>query len=136
MSTVVDQLVERNEHFAAGADGSLDLPMMPRLRTIVVTCPDPRVDPAVVLGLELGDAAVVRVAGGRVAPVVIQQLALLRAVGTVEGGSAAAVEGVEVVLMGHTDCGVTRLDTPEYRDGLAAFFGCAADELEARSIHD
>src|SRR5262245_53320217 len=133
MSTVIDQLVERNEKFASGFDGNAELPMLPRLGTVVVTCPDPRVDPAVVLGLELGDAAVVRVAGGRVAPVVLQQLALLRAVATIEAGG---VGGVEVVLMGHTDCGITRLQGPEYRDGLAAFLGCEADELESRSVGD
>jgi carbonic anhydrase len=133
MSTVIDQFVEHNGRFAADFGGNGGLPMLPRLGTVVVTCPDPRVDPAAVLGLELGDAAVVRVAGGRVAPAVIQQLALLRAVATVEAGT---VSGAEIVLMGHTDCGVTRLQGPEYRDGLAAFLGCQADELESRSVGD
>jgi carbonic anhydrase len=132
MSTVVEQLMERNAGFAAEFD--LDgLPMLPRLGTCVVTCPDPRVDPAAILGLELGEAAVVRVAGGRVAPVVLQQLALLRAVATIEAGS---VSGFEVILLGHTDCGITRLQGPGYRDGLAAFLGCEADELESRSVGD
>jgi carbonic anhydrase len=133
MSTVIDQLMERNERFAAGFGATAELPMLPRLGTIVVTCPDPRVDPAAILGLEIGDAAVVRVVAGRVAPVVLQQLALLRAVATVEAGT---VSGVEVVLMQHTDCGITRLQGPEYRDGLAAFFGCGVDELESRSVGD
>jgi carbonic anhydrase len=133
MSTVIDQLVERNERFVSGFDGRHELPMLPRLATCIVACPDPRVDPAVIFGLDVGEAAVVRVAGGRVAPVVFQQLALLRAVATVEGG---AVSGFEVVIMGHTDCGITRLQGPEYRDGLAAFLGCEADQLESRHVGD
>ena len=51
-------LIDRNRRFAALYEGNLA--MMPRFSTIVLTCADARVDPAYVLGLELGDAVVFR----------------------------------------------------------------------------
>ncbi len=123
----VDELLERNTRFATHHQPGSPLP---RLRTCVVTCPDPRVDPAQVLGLELGDAAVVRAAAGRVSPIVLQQLLFLQAtVGAVQ-------DGFELVLMQHTDCGIARLTAPEYRDGLAAFLGCTVEELDDKAVAD
>ena len=51
--------------------------MFPRLGLFVVTCLDPRVDPAHFLGLSLGDAVVVRNVGGRVTPEVINDIAFI-----------------------------------------------------------
>jgi carbonic anhydrase len=129
--TPIDLLLERNAAFAAAAHEPLSL--MPRLGACVVTCPDPRVDPATVLGLELGDAAVVRAAAGRISPIVLQQLLFLAAVAAVGGRGE---EGLELVLMPHTDCGITHLQGPEHRDALAAFLGCAPGDLEAKSVAD
>lgn len=125
------ELLERNKRFAQ--DDLAELPFLPRLRTCIVTCPDSRVDPAHVLGVELGDAAVVRAAAGRVSPIVLQQLLFLTLAGAAAG---QANEGLELVLMQHTDCGIARLQGPEHRDALAAFLGVAPDELEAKSIGD
>jgi carbonic anhydrase len=129
--TTIETLVERNTRFADNLPA--DLPQLPRLRTCVVACPDPRVDPAHVLGLELGDAAVVRAAAGRISPIVLQQLLFL-----VAGAPAGQdiTQGFELVLMQHTDCGIGRLDVPEHRDGLAAFLGCAVEELPAKHVAD
>lgn len=127
----IEQLLERNRRFAES-----DRPapsQAPRLKMCVVTCPDPRVDPAQVLGLELGDAAVVRAAAGRVSPIVLQQLLFLAQTAAVTGQSQ---EGLELVLMQHTDCGIIHFLAPEHRDMLAAFLGCAAEELDARSVND
>lgn len=126
----VDELLERNTRFAKHHQPGSPLP---RLRTCVVTCPDPRVDPAQVLGLELGDAAVVRAAAGRVSPIVLQQLLFLQATAATVG---AAQDGFELVLMQHTDCGIARLTAPEYRDGLAAFLGCTVEELDGKAVTD
>jgi len=68
--TVIDTLAERNDDFVRTRFVP-GLPMLPRLRTLVVGCVDPRVDPAHVLGLETGDAAVIRNVGGRVTPDVL-----------------------------------------------------------------
>jgi carbonic anhydrase len=128
--SIIELLIERNARAAAERAA---LPNLPRLSLCVVTCPDPRVDPVHVLGLAPGDAAVVRAAAGRVSPIVIQQLAFLSATGADYGQSPA---NVELVLMTHTDCGIANFDTSERRPALAAFLGCAEQELAARAISD
>src|SRR5271165_3690743 len=106
----VDELLDRNARFAASYEPGR--PALPALRTCVVSCPDPRVDPAQVLGLELGDAAVVRAAAGRISPIVLQQLLFLAQTGAATGQSQ---EGVELVLMQHTDCGITHFLGAKHR---------------------
>jgi carbonic anhydrase len=127
---VIEEMIERNAH-AAGTHRAL--PNLPRLNLCIVTCPDPRVDPAHVFNLDPGDAAVVRAAAGRVSPIVIQQLAFLSATGADLGQQQG---GVELVLMAHTDCGLANFDRPERRPALAAFLGCGEDELDARAVTD
>lgn len=127
----VDELLERNARFAAGYEPGR--PALPALRTCVVSCPDPRVDPAQVLGLRLGDAAVVRAAAGRISPIVLQQLVFLQATGAAIG---AGDEAFELVLLQHTDCGIRHFTGPESRDGLAAFLGCSVDELDGKCVTD
>jgi carbonic anhydrase len=129
--TSVEQLLDRNARFAAGYEPGR--PALPALRTCIVSCPDPRVDPAQVLGLELGDAAVVRAAAGRVSPIVLQQLVFLQATGAAVGG---ADEAFELVLLQHTDCGIRHFTGPDDRDGLAAFLGCTPDELDGKCVTD
>jgi carbonic anhydrase len=126
-----EELLMRNARFAQHR--ATGLPALPRLRTCVVACPDPRVDPAHVLGLELGDAAVVRAAAGRVSPIVLQQLLFLQATAAAVG---AGGEPFELVLMQHTDCGIRHFTSPAMRDGLAAFLGCAVEELGGKSVDD
>lgn len=129
--TAVDTLLQRNAHYAEHRH--TELPFLPRLGMCIVTCPDARADPAAVLGLEPGDAAVVRAAAGRVSPIVVQQLLFLQAAGAAAG---QADTGLELVLMTHTNCGIASLQGPEHRDGLAAFLGCSVEELDGRSVGD
>src|SRR5258706_9661734 len=75
MSTL-DTLLERNHEFAAHRFVA-GLPMRPSLRTLIISCADPRVDPVHLLGLEPGEAVVLRNAGGRAAPGNLQLLSLL-----------------------------------------------------------
>lgn len=131
--SAVDELLQRNEGFARSHQSGQSL--LPRLRACIVTCPDPRVDPSHVLGLELGDAAVVRAAGGRLSPIVLQQLLFLQAAGAAAGGNGTG-DGFELVLMQHTDCGIRHLMGAETREGLAAFLGCTVEELEGKSVGD
>jgi len=127
----VEELIQRNRRFAAGHNGGQVA--LPRLRVCVVACPDPRADPAHVLGLEPGDAAVVRAAAGRISPIVMQQLLFLQATGAALG----AGEGdFELVLMHHTDCGIRHFTGPDQRDGLAAFLGCSVEELDGKAVTD
>ncbi len=72
----VDSALERNRAFA-GAGGHQGAVVFPNLRLFVITCLDPRVDPAHFLGLGLGDAMVVRNVGGRVTPEVIKDVAFI-----------------------------------------------------------
>src|ERR1700734_3863032 len=73
--TRMTPLLERNEQFARTYTPA---PLgLPAAQVLVVTCLDHRVDPAIVLGLRLGDAPVIRNAGGRVTPAVVDDLAYL-----------------------------------------------------------
>ena len=74
---------------------------MPRLKTIVIGCVDPRVAPNDVLSFELGDAAAIRNVGGRVTPALVQELAMLRKVTQAAGGDI----GPETASAGLMSCG-------------------------------
>ncbi len=90
------ELLDRNHSFATSfALG--DLPIHPRMSITVLTCLDARVDPAHFLGLDLGDALVLRNAGGRVSPDVERDLALLwfLAIMFAEGGAPDQFHGTE-----------------------------------------
>jgi carbonic anhydrase len=126
----VDELLRRNKRYAEHHEPAQTIP---RLRACVVSCPDPRVDPAQVLGLELGDAAVVRAAAGRISPIVLQQLLFLQATGAAVGAGDASFE---LILMQHTDCGITHFTGADQQDGLAAFLGCTVEELDGKAVTD
>jgi len=129
MNDIVTTLTSRNADFAQhrfipGAS------MMPALQTIVIGCADPRVDPAHVLGLADGEALVIRNIGGRYTPATLQMMATLRAIAQAEG--AAPGPGWNLIVLQHTDCGITRLGgQPEL---LAATFDQA--DLPAKAVSD
>ena len=90
-----DHLHKQNEAYAATFDKG-DLPMPPGRGVAVVACMDARLDPARALGLEEGDAHVIRNAGGVVTDDAIRSLVISqRLLGT-----------SEIVLIHHTDCGM------------------------------
>ena len=124
-----EELVKRNAAFAADRFPE-HLSPIPRMKTVLITCADHRVDPAHTLGLELGDAAVVRNAGGRITPATLQSVALMAAVVAEEGGGG----GFEVIILQHTDCGLARL--AQYEDLLAGYFGIGTDEVAAKHVAD
>ncbi|MBA2792888.1 MAG: carbonic anhydrase [Thermoleophilaceae bacterium] len=90
-----DQLLQNSQSYAAGFDRG-DLPMPPARKVAVVACMDARLIPSRVLGLEEGDAHVIRNAGGVVTDDVIRSLAI----------SQLRLGTEEVVLIHHTDCGM------------------------------
>jgi carbonic anhydrase len=122
-------LLERNAARSRNL-GERFFTLTPGLHAIVLTCGDHRVDPAHVLGLELGEAAVLRNPGGRVTPALIGELAVLATIAQIEGLET----GFELVIMHHTDCGMTRLDGPEQRGLMAYFFGVGEDEVAAKHL--
>ena len=129
--SATETLLDRNTNLR-DALGRRALAISPGLRAIVLTCADHRVDPAHVLGVDLGEAVVLRNVGGRVTPEFIQNLAVLATVGAVEGLST----GFELLVMHHTDCGTSRLGAPEYAALLAAYFGVSEAELAGRHVTD
>ena len=129
--TTIDTLITRNEEFAA-RHFAAGLSLMPTLRTMIVGCVDPRVDPAHVMGLQLGEALVIRNIGGRITPATLRTVALLGMIPRLEG--AGPVSGLNLVVLHHTDCGITRL--ARVPDQLAAYLGVAPDGLEAQAVSD
>jgi carbonic anhydrase len=130
-TTTIDTLISRNDDFAA-YQFSAGLRMAPSLRTMIISCVDPRVDPAHVLGLRLGEAVVIRNIGGRITPATLQSMAMLRMIAQADGGSPG--NGWNLVVLQHTDCGMTRLvGSP---DLLAEHFGIAKDQLDAKAVAD
>ena len=86
--TTLDTLIERNQDFASH-HFSKDLTLMPTLRAMIIGCVDPRVDPALLLGLKLGEAVVIRNVGGRITPGTLQTMGMLNRVAQVGGGNPA-----------------------------------------------
>ena len=92
-----EQLLEANRAFASGFDqGQLEIP--PAKRVAVLTCIDARIDPAKALGLEIGDAHVIRNAGGRASDDAIRSLLI----------SSWLLGTREYLVIHHTDCGMTQ----------------------------
>lgn len=100
--TAIEDLLARN---AADRDaGPGALPGRPALRVAVVACMDARLDPVRLLGLQPGDAHVIRNAGGVVTDDVIRSLAVSqRKLGT-----------TEVLLLHHTKCGMATFTDEEF----------------------
>ena len=103
MSTI-DELLAGNEEFARSGPG--ELPKLPRRGLVILTCMDHRVDPLAALGLELGDAMVIRNAGGRVTPAFLDELEILAQVAADRGASAA---DLQLLVLQHTDCGAAKI---------------------------
>ena len=126
-------LLNRNRVFAEHFQAS-DLPMRPKMATILLTCVDSRVDPAHLLGLELGDAVVTRNAGGRITPAVMKDLAILGVLGASMPGAVPMQP--ELVVIHHTDCGMSRMAVPAIQEQVAKKLGIGLDEVAAMAITD
>src|SRR5918998_250064 len=111
---VIDELLANNRAFAASlAEAHLDV--RPRRRLAVVTCMDSRLDVFAALGLQSGDAHVLRNAGGVITDDVIRSLAVSqRRLGT-----------EAVMLIHHTDCGMQSLTDDGFRAELQEATGVA-----------
>ncbi len=129
--TDVQTLIDRNLEFASSFDQG-DLAILPRLSTLVLTCLDARVDPAHILGLELGDAVVMHNIGGRVTDEVIEHIAILRALAALVGSGSS----FEVAVVHHTDCGASRFANPEARQKLGQAAGTGEAAIEKLAITD
>jgi carbonic anhydrase len=135
----LDSMLERNKDFAArqSAAGTL-MPSLPRalpnVKAIIIGCADMRVDPAHVLGIQSGEAVVLRNIGGRITPGLLEQLGLLGRIGEVAGEIPGGSGEFHIVVLHHTDCGITRLgDDPVL---LSRYFQIKEGELKTKSFTD
>jgi carbonic anhydrase len=102
MSTI-EHLLRNNAAYVARFDRG-DLPAEPQKRLAVLTCMDARIDPHRMLGLDEGDAHVIRNAGGVASDDAIRSLAVSqRLLGT-----------CEIVVILHTDCGMRRFSENDF----------------------
>ena len=102
--TTSDEFTRNAERYSESFEKG-DLPLPPAAKVAVVACMDARLDPQAVLGLELGDAHVIRNAGGVVSEDAIRSLAISqRLLGT-----------EEIVLIHHTECGMLTFSDDDFR---------------------
>ena len=133
MPITAEELVRRNARFAAdGAFAGLPFPSNQTLR--VLGCVDSRVDPSDVLGLDIGEAVVMRNIGGRVTPAVLRSWQLLAKLGQQGAGGQPGGGPPHLVVLHHTDCGIKRL--VEYPEMLAEFFEIPVSDLDTKAVSD
>ncbi len=126
-------LLDRNRSFAEQFEAG-DITIRPRMSTIILTCVDARVDPAHLFGLGLGDAVVIRNAGGRITRAVLGDLGILSVLAANMPGPGAMQP--ELVVIHHTDCGMSRLANPAIQEQVATRLGLSMDEVAAMAITD
>jgi carbonic anhydrase len=102
--SVTDELLDNNRRYAEGFEKG-DLPLPPAKHVAVVACMDARLHVGKILGLQEGDAHIIRNAGGVVTDDEIRSLAISqRLLGT-----------TEIILIHHTDCGMLTFKDDEFR---------------------
>ena len=135
----LNEMLTRNEQFAErqASAGAL-LPSLsqalPNVKAIIIGCADMRVDPAHVLGLKPGEAVVMRNIGGRVTPGLLEQLGLLGRIGQVAGAIPGGGGEFHLVVLQHTNCGITRLAGEPAM--LTQYFQVSEEELMGKTVTD
>jgi carbonic anhydrase len=105
--SAIDEFLKNNEAFAEGFDKG-DLPLPPARKAAVVACMDARLNPYPILGLSIGDAHVIRNAGGVITDDEIRSLAI----------SQHLLGTEEIMLIHHTDCGMLTFNDEEFHQML------------------
>ena len=135
----LNSLLERNQVFAAqqSAAGTLmpSLPQaIPNVKAIIIGCADMRVDPVHILGIKPGEAMVMRNIGGRITPGLLEQLGLLGRIGQIAGEIAGGGGEFHIIILQHTDCGITRLAGDPVM--LTHYFQIQEGELKTKAVTD
>src|SRR5258706_16482962 len=113
---VFDEMLAANEQYANTFDQG-DLPMPPGRKVAVLTCMDARLHPEKFLGLDVGDAHVIRNAGGRASQDALRSLVISeRLLGT-----------TEIVVIHHTDCGMLTFTNQQLADKIKQDVGADVD---------
>jgi len=110
--TVTDELLRSAERYAEAFDKG-ELPLPPAKRLAVVACMDARLNPYALLGLQEGDAHVIRNAGGVITDDGIRSLSI----------SQHLLGTGEIMLIHHTDCGMLTFGDDDFRRRLEAESG-------------
>jgi carbonic anhydrase len=113
--SVADEFLQANRDYAASFTKG-DLPMPPGRHVAIVACMDARLDPARALGLEEGDAHVIRNAGGRAVDAIRSLIISQQLLGT-----------REVVIVHHTDCGMVTFTDEQLRAQVEKNLGARTD---------
>ncbi|MBC8141749.1 MAG: carbonic anhydrase [Armatimonadetes bacterium] len=120
-----DSFLEANKTFADTFDKG-DLPMPPARAVAVVTCMDARLHPEAFLGLNIGDAHMIRNAGGRVSDDALRSLAI----------SEQLLGTQEIVVIHHTDCGMMTFQNSDLREKIQADLGVDVGERDFLPFSD
>lgn len=118
-TSVVDEVLRANAGYA-GAFTKGELPMPPARQFAVVTCMDARIEPAGALGIEEGDAHVIRNAGGLVSDDALRSLVI----------SHTLLGTQETIVVGHTDCGMVTFTNDDIHAKISAERGEDASSLD------
>jgi carbonic anhydrase len=122
---VLDEVQAANERYAAGFTKG-DLPMPPGRRFAVLACMDARLDPARLMGLEEGDAHVIRNAGGRASGDALRSLII----------SYKLLGTREFIVVHHTDCGMLIFTDDQLRKMLKQDMNADASGIEFMAFTD
>ncbi len=117
--TVVQEFLKANEAYAANFQKG-HLPMPPARQVAVLTCMDARLHPSRFLGLEEGDAHVIRNAGGRASEDAIRSLVI----------SEQLLGTNTIVVIHHTDCGMLTFSNSDLRAKIKQDLHANADSID------
>ena len=121
----VEAILAANRDYAA-QHGTTDIPIRPARRLAILTCMDARIQLFPVLGLQLGDAHVIRNAGGRASDDAIRSLVV----------STNLLDTREILVIQHTDCGQNRFSNDDIRHHLLAHLGIDSGETDFLTFSD
>src|SRR3990172_12079716 len=123
--SAVSELLAANEAYASKFNKG-DLPMPPASKVAVLTCMDARLDPAKSLGLQEGDAHVIRNAGGRASEDAIRSLVI----------SYKLLGTREFLVIHHEDCGMLTFTNDQLRQQLHRDLGANASDVDFLPFRD
>lgn len=114
-----ENFMRANQAYVA-LHGEEHLPIKPKTRVAIVTCMDSRLHVAQALGLALGDAHILRNAGGRVTEDMIRSLVI----------SQQQMGTREIVVLHHTDCGAQTFKNADFQEQLSHHLGLDVSTMD------
>jgi carbonic anhydrase len=123
--SIMDRFRKKNEKYAKDFDKG-DKTLVPGYPLVVLTCMDARVQPEAFLGMDVGDAHVIRNAGGRASDDALRSLII----------SSRLLGTQEYAVIHHTDCGMLTFSNDDLRGKLAADTGKDASHMDFLPFSD